>query len=104
MPLNSSLIHVMMLSHSLCLPHPPSVLARQWVKNLFSSLLSPSVYRHLHFLQSSLSLFLICYAWTPQTTPTLWDIQSPPLRLSLYGQTIVNHLTFVLTLNVYICE
>jgi protein-S-isoprenylcysteine O-methyltransferase Ste14 len=76
---NSLLLLLFCASHSL--------LARHWVKTLFSSLLlvPPSLHRQLHFLQSSFFLFLICYGWTPQPTPALWDFQSTPLRLSLYG-------------------
>ena len=64
---------------------PGSVLARQSVKRMMSCLVSTSVYRHLYILQSSLSIFLICYGWTPLPSPTLWDIHSPPFRLALYG-------------------
>ena len=64
---------------------PGSVLARQSVKRVMSCLVSTSVYRHLYILQSSLSIFLICYGWTPLPSPTLWDIHSPPFRLALYG-------------------
>ena len=61
------------------------MLARKWIKNLVSFLFSESFYRCLFLSQSSLCLFLLCYGWTPQPSPALWDFQFTPVRLTLYG-------------------
>jgi protein-S-isoprenylcysteine O-methyltransferase Ste14 len=94
---SSPLLNNSLLLLIFCLAH--SVLARQSVKRMMSCLVSTSVYRHLYFLQSSLSIFLICYGWTPIPSPTLWDIHSPLFRLALYGVgslgVVINMVAFL---------
>ncbi|CAI8037297.1 Methanethiol S-methyltransferase 1, partial [Geodia barretti] len=94
---SSPLLNNSLLLLFFCLAH--SVLARQSVKRMMSCLVSTSVYRHLYILQSSLSIFLICYGWTPLPSPTLWDIHSPPFRLALYGVgslgVVINMVAFL---------
>ena len=69
-----------------------SILARQRIKAIFTLLISPSVYRHLFLAQSSLCILLICYGWSPQPTPALWDFQYTPIRVAFYGITIQQFL------------
>ena len=61
-----------------------SILARQRIKAIFTLLISPSVYRHLFLAQSSLCILLICYGWSPQPTPALWDFQYMTIRVGIY--------------------
>ena len=65
-----------------------SLLARRWMKNILSCL-SSSAYRHVYLFQSSFFLLLICYGWTPQPTPKLWDIHYTPLKLTIHGKIVV---------------
>ena len=62
-----------------------SLLSRCWVKKALSPLLSPSLYRQMYFLISTLSLFLIPYGWSPMPH-VLWHIDIPGLKYSLYGE------------------
>ena len=66
-----------------------SVLPRKCIKSLVSKFLySDYVYRYFYSYQSCFLFFLICYGWSPlstPTTPTLWDIQFTPLRAGFYG-------------------
>ena len=65
-----------------------SFFARQSVKSIISTvfMMSPTVYRQLYFLESSLALLLIAYGWTPQSSPTVWLIPYLPIRVVFHGE------------------
>ena len=71
------------LSGNIVLFVPRSLLARGWMKKVFSPVLSESLYRQVYFLVSSVTLFLAAYGWSP-LPHGVWHVQSPGLRLSFY--------------------
>jgi hypothetical protein len=60
-----------------------SLLARGWMKKVFSPVVSESLYRQLYFLVSSVTLLQAAYGWSP-LPHGVWHVQSSGLRLSFY--------------------
>ena len=75
------------LCHLMC-----SLLARDWIKRVFSPLISQSLYRQLYFLVSSMTLFLATYGWSPLPLK-VWHIDSPSLKLLSYGKLNFSSIT-----------